>query len=383
MLHELKFYRAAREDALLTEKLLLDKECNPRHVIVLFHDTLEFLFYECLQLLDIDIYENGQSTIGFNKALNMLIKAEYRPCYVATIREIQKLRGDAKHHAQDVSWDKVEQISQRWQVICVCLTWDLISPIASTEHFEWAANLYAVSQHSLYQRSRNKDWESACRHLMMAVAHKKCNIDKSVCRRRGEFPDHLSKEYEYLEGILGSGVGRQAFLPHRDTIREAVNREDWKESCGLLSMVYSALEGENPTQFDVDSAKFITPALALADASRLGRSGMSWCKLSQGDTEGYHKTSSDIEVLLDNKSSLVNQFGEPYYNDDGDRYWKWWEFVVFDGEEWHSFHLDYMFRISPESFHLSEDDHAMREKVVKLALKEFKKAAQQGAEADA
>ena len=67
MLHKLKFYRAAREDAMLAKKLLIGKKCNPRHVIVLFHDTLEFLLYEYLQLLGIDIYDNGQNTIGLDR----------------------------------------------------------------------------------------------------------------------------------------------------------------------------------------------------------------------------------------------------------------------------------------------------------------------------
>ncbi|MFC1794214.1 hypothetical protein ACFL3Q_11575 [Planctomycetota bacterium] len=383
MLHELKFYSSAREDIELIECLMEDKVCKPRHVIVLFHDALEFLMYECLQLLDVDIYENGQNTIGFDKALTAIIKSGYRPCYMATIREIQKLRGDAKHHAQDVEWPKVEQIAKRWKVICVCMTWDLISPSATAINLEWAAEQYSLSQYSLYQRCRNKNWQDACRHLLSAVSHKKCDIDQFVERPRGSVTVHLPKELRKLEQLFASGSARQDLLQHIGDIDQAIKTSDWEEACVHLSKVYSALEATNPTQFDVASARFLTPNLALAPASRVGKSGMSWCRWSNSDTKEYNEVSNAIQGFLGNQDHLVDKFGEPFYDHDEDRYWKWWEFVVFDGEEWHSFHLNDCFAISPESFHISEDDSSTRERVAKVALAELQKAAQQDAEPDA
>jgi len=60
---------------------------------------------------------------------------------------------------------------------------------------------------------------------------------------------------------------------------------------------------------------------------------------------------------------------------DDDRSWIWWEFGLFDGEKWHSFHLDDSYRISLESGSVDEEDAKRREKVVKTIYGAFKEAA--------
>jgi hypothetical protein len=46
--------------------------------------------------------------------------------------------------------------------------------------------------------------------------------------------------------------------------------------------------------------------------------------------------------------ALVQKFGLTQYMEDDDRYWKWWDFVIFDGHRWHSFRIDHHFEISLE-----------------------------------
>jgi hypothetical protein len=284
MQHELKFFKAFREDVKLAERLFDSKGSSPRHIILLLHDALEFLFYECLLLNEVDIYENGQNTIGFDKAYNLLVKSGYRLPYVATIREIQKLRGDAKHHAQDVGWGKLSQLVQRWSIICVCVAWDMISPVADGEDLDWAATEYSKAQHSLYQRARNKDWGMALRHLIAAFVHKKCDMSQSVSRPVGPIEQNLVPAFGTLSVLMSNGPGSQVFQSQMANIERLIKSEALKEACETLADVYSLLELENPTQFDVSSAVFITERLALASGRRYGRRGMSWHKWSSSDT---------------------------------------------------------------------------------------------------
>ena len=44
--------------------------------------------------------------------------------------------------------------------------------------------------------------------------------------------------------------------------------------------------------------------------------------------------------MLKGVPELVKSFGPMHRGQDDDHFWEWWEFVIFDGLRWHSFHLD-------------------------------------------
>ncbi len=373
MHHELKFYRSAFEDVKLANTLQKTQKCQPRHVIILFHDALEFLMYEALQLSEIDIYQNGQNTIGFDKALTEVNKLGYNLCYMATIRELQKLRGDAKHHAQDVEWNKIEEISKRWEIACSCLIWDMISQAVNPNEFDWPFQKFSKSQYTLYQRERNKNWESAARHLLTAIIHKKCDVDLISARPKGLFIVPTQKLVLSMIDHFNKGVSSESVLLKKDEIIQFFKSSLWEEACDILSKIYSSIDYSDPIIFNKTNAVFITDNLALADGYR-GNAGMSWSKWSKSDTEEYKTALNDIKNILTANPKLIQKFGSPEYEDDGDRYWKWWDFVIFDGDEWHSFILEEDFRISPESYHERQNRDKTREKVAQLIKKEISNA---------
>jgi len=361
------------DDMDFAENLMKKRSCKPRHIIILFHDVLEFLMYEALQVNDIDIYNNGQNTVGFDKALSLLIKLNYKPSYMATIREIQKLRGDAKHHAQDVDWSKLEELEKRWQIICVCITWDLVSPAAKDVDLVWAAERYSNSQYSLYRKSRNNNWELACHHLLAAIVHKKCDIDNYLERPVGQLDNNLNVSIKTAGEMFKRDAGKAEWAASEPKIIKAIGTSDWVRVSDELAKIYSLLESSNPTIFDSESATFLTRRLALANGSRF-KGGTAWTEKAGRDTVGYVSASESIAATLHSAPELIKKFGAPFYEEEDDNYWKWWDFVVFDGEEWHSFQLHDNFAISPELFHPSGNDYEIREKVAKVILNEFKLA---------
>ena len=76
-------------------------------------------------------------------------------------------------------------------------------------------------------------------------------------------------------------------------------------------------------------------------------------------------------TLLSDIRLLLKKFGESHYETDDDRYWRWWEFAIFDDERWHTFHLDTSFRVSLESGPDSSRDQATSTKLLSLILSEF------------
>lgn len=71
----------------------------------------------------------------------------------------------------------------------------------------------------------------------------------------------------------------------------------------------------------------------------------------------------------------MKAFGPPFYEEDDDRYWRWWVFAVFDDVRWHTFHLDDRFALSLESGRFGDEDAAQRERLSELILWEFGRAA--------
>jgi len=96
-LNEYPFLKAALEDAHVSGELQKRGIGSARHVVCLYHDTIEFLLYECLKSQGVDIYRNGQNTMGLDDAIKMCEEKGILLPLISTIRTIQKHRGDAKH----------------------------------------------------------------------------------------------------------------------------------------------------------------------------------------------------------------------------------------------------------------------------------------------
>ncbi|MHB8620720.1 MAG: hypothetical protein ACYDAG_14305 [Chloroflexota bacterium] len=82
-----------------------------------------------------------------------------------------------------------------------------------------------------------------------------------------------------------------------------------------------------------------------------------------------------IEKLVRERPQLVKHFGDCYRAEDDDRYWQWWEFAVFDGTAWQSFHLKDNLQVQLESHYSADDDAERRERAGEAVLKQFEIAA--------
>jgi hypothetical protein len=129
-----------------------------------------------------------------------------------------------------------------------------------------------------------------------------------------------------------------------------------------------------PGVFDFKTARQITDRL-VQPKGLIFKGAMGWSKWHRGDTSGKEEVGERLKKLFMSRPDLVKAFGRPYYEDDDDRYWKWWEFVVFDGIRWRTFHLDDHYELSLETTTLDEGEGKDREQVAKCIFSEFERAA--------
>lgn len=101
---------------------------------------------------------------------------------------------------------------------------------------------------------------------------------------------------------------------------------------------------------------------------------MAWSKGQLADTPKKHDMEIKLRDLLKQRPNMIKAFGKPHYAEDDDTYWRWWEFAVFDGARWHTFHLDDHMSLSLESGSLSDEDANRREQIAEIILEEFKRA---------
>src|SRR5205823_6203117 len=84
-----------------------------------------------------------------------------------------------------------------------------------------------------------------------------------------------------------------------------------------------------------------------------------------------------VRELLRSNPDFVKSFGRPLYSQDEDRHWSWWEFAVFDGLRWHSFHMDEDFSVKLE-LNLPGENHKGGPNLAQVIVEEFSKAVATG-----
>ena len=114
---EYPFLKAAVEDVHELHFCAARKTPNRRHVICLMFDAIEFVLYETLLLNDRDIYKSGQNTIGFDDSLKECQRLGVEIPLIGTVRQIQKHRGDAKHHAQTPDENAYQRLLGNFEII--------------------------------------------------------------------------------------------------------------------------------------------------------------------------------------------------------------------------------------------------------------------------
>jgi hypothetical protein len=348
------FLRAALEDLQAAQRYASTDQPNRRHVICLLFDALEFIFYEILLLHEKDIYKSGQNTIGFDDALDACRKIPIEIPLIGTVRAVQKHRGDAKHHAQSPEDNAYDLVQRNLPIVISRLIYEQFEPILGDVPSRLPIIRHHVALFTSYRRRRNVDWPKALELALGALLQK----HREMFGKSGTlaFPSPL--ETNILLRTIESDINKTNYTaaPPRalDTIttlseevRKIIKEQDWRSAAEFVGNAYSIIDQLVPGLFDIAQATKMTDNLYLP-RSLIIRGAMIWGKVFGRAGSDEEKLTNEIAIYLKEHPALVRKFGATQYMEEDDRYWKWWEFAIFDGYRWHSFRLDHRFEISLE-----------------------------------
>lgn len=373
------FLSAALDDIALSSDLARYSSGKPRHVVMLLHDALEFILYEVLQTMSEDIYKNGQNTIGLNRAISLCKEKGVELPLLGTIRTIQKHRGDAKHHAQTPHEKAFSRMLGEFRVIASRLIHEQFAEALGQDVDELGLLPYHTALYDSYRKYRTHNWSEALRFSLSALLHK----HRSLLNSPNDYSGGRRKPVD-LVGSLKSEVAGADYPPAPDGMIEEIKKlpaeleqllevNDLAKAAETAGIAYTKIDGLLPSIFDINKARRLTEHLVQPGGFSFGRS-MSWSRWQRGDTERKKDVGKELQELLSKNSEFVKSFGAMQYMEDDDRYWKWWEFAVFDGTRWQSFHLSDMYELSLESGSLNENEGKGREDIAEVILEQFRLA---------
>lgn len=378
-LRDYPFLRASLEDLEAAYCYASTERPNMRHVVCLMFDALEFLLYEILLLHEKDIYRTGQNTIGFDEALKICRELQFEIPLIGTVRDVQKHRGDAKHHAQSPDGAAFLRMLGKFRIIVSRLIHEQFEgPLADT-----LPRLPLVSHHvalfECYRLRRNNNWQQALKYVLGALLQKHREMFGKNCNRA--FPaalqveclvSVLKAEIEGTEYAVASASAIEAMTGLPETIEPMLDSGNWEGAAKAVGTAYSTIDELVPGIFDVAKAEKLTDKLYVPRNFRFGKP-MAWSKFWAGKDSEEGELAKAIQVHLREHGGTVEKLGEPHYADDDDRIWRWWELALFDGERWHSFHLNTSFEVSLEtgidaSIDRSVSTNLLRQILVELRL---------------
>jgi len=376
------FLKAALDDMLLASELTGRTVGSPRHVICLLYDAVEFVLYESLFALDQDIYKNGQNTIGLDAAIALCKSNGIDLPLLGTIRRIQKHRGDAKHHAQTPHEAAFAKMTGEFRIIASRLVHERFGQVLGNELQGLGLLPYHVALYECYRKYRTHNWNLALRFALSALLHKHramlgCIDDYSgALREPSGILELLAKEIASGTYPPAPAEVLSALKQVPEQLGALLSNGQIREAAEKTGQAYASVDGVLPGVFDIRKSRRITYCL-MQPQGLIIRRAMSWSKWQRFDTEGKKHAETRLRNLLEAHPDMVQAFGPPYYMEDDDGYWRWWEFAVFDGTRWHTFRLDDHFGLSLESGSLSDEDAKRREDVAKLIVSEFERASRE------
>jgi hypothetical protein len=339
------------------------------------------MLYESLLALDQDIYKNGQNTIGLDAAMVHCKTHGIDIPLLGTIRTIQKHRGDAKHHAQTPHEAAFAKMMGEFRIIASRLVYERFGQVLGSELQELGLLPYHVALYESYRKYRTHNWNPALRFALSALLHK----HRAVLGDSDDYSAGTLREPAAILELLSQEVTRASYPPAPLEVPEALKRlPDYlksllsegkiREAAEVAGHGYARVDEVLPGIFNIKHARRFTERLVQPEHFFIHR-GMSWSKWQRGDTSKKQDAEDKLRNLLKQRPDLVKAFGEPHYEEGDERYWRWWEFAVFDGVRWHTFLLSDYFSLSLESGSLSDEDGSRREQVAEIILAEFQRAA--------
>lgn len=341
-LNSLPYLEASIED--FHEAMAKTREVSPankRHSVLLLEEAFEFAFYQKLDMLGQDVYRAGQNTIGINSAIDLIKKKGIGLLFLNAVRKVQKLRGDAKHHAQVPAEKEYVSLLEKARVSYSAFLFENFWEDLRDDLFEIRLMPYheALFVHCEYLKSHQR--EVACRQMVSACIHRIKALlgDREVVRTWviHEMCD-LIAILKNLHGRLG-GVSVKADLI--DSIYQAVNNldasvtgQDTDEVYRQTKKVYGLLSEAFPSVYDLELSLMLTDRLAPVHVPR----GLThWTALQPNDSEEFKGLQKDMADLLSQSPELLAALGAPSFEDEFDgRRLESWDLAVFDGYRWHS-----------------------------------------------
>jgi hypothetical protein len=367
--------RASLEDHSLAMRLAADAN-HARHAVCLMHDAIEFLMYEALLLMDHDIYEDGQHTIGFNQALAECEELGISVPLLGTVRAIQKQRGDAKHHAQRPDEKEFKRITREFQIIVSRLVHERFAESLDNTVEKLGLLRYDQSLYATYRKYRMHRWPLAVRAALGAVLHK----HRDLLQIKDEYTTVASDDSLQLLAALERDIAAAKYPAAKqelldairgfpNAIREMLSKKDERTAAEYAGKLYQQMDEIFPSTFDIRSARQLTPKLLMPTGGRHG--DHSWSKTALNDRPTTQEYLAKTQRLLRDHPGVVNFLGRPFLMEDDDSYWKWWELAVFDGEEWGTFHLNDHLDVALELGADDEESAQRRERQAQVVYAEF------------
>ncbi len=370
------FLRACVEDYCLAIKLSSDPGLA-RHAVCLMHDAIEFALYEILVHTNHDIYRDGQHTIGLDEALATCRRLNVNVPLIGTIRAIQKHRGDAKHHAQRPDGKVFDKILREFRIIVSNLVHEHFGESLGESLATLGLATYHQGLYDCYRKYRNHSWNLALRNALAALLHKHRELMKLpqeyASARNGEPFELLAAIEKDIAKAVYPAAKREVLQFIRDVpakLSEFLAKADDRSAAEYAGRVYLHIDEIFPSSFDISAARKLTPKLMQLPPGAASGGG-AWSKYEIGDTAQTREQLQKVCAFLKLHPEIVKSLGPPFDMEDDDRYWKWWEFAIFDGEQWSVFHLNDDFAISLESQLFSEEGPHRREQLAKAICEEF------------
>lgn len=369
------FLRASLGDYSLAIELSSEPD-RARQAVCLMHDAIEFALYEILIHMNWDIYRDGQHTIGLDGALTACRNLNVSVPLLGTVRAIQKQRGDAKHHAQRPDAKTFNKILREFRIVISSLVHERFGETLGEALRTLDLTRYHQGLYDCYRKYRNQNWSLALRNSLGALVYKQ----REMLNLQNEYTTALSNDPFAFVAILERDIANASYPVAKDeilvlvrglpeTLRDFLNKGDEKGAAECAGKAYLQIDGILPSSFNILDARKFTPKLLQPRTGTFG--DMSWSSREPGDTPETIRYLDKIQEFLAHHSEIVKSFGAPFYMDDDDRYWKWWEFAIFDGEKWSVFHVDDRFRAALEWEHLAEGGPPCREQTAKAIYEEF------------
>jgi hypothetical protein len=379
-LESLPYLEASLEDFHEGMRRSMEADANRRHSVLLLEEAFEFLLYQKLVLLDVDIYRTGQYTIGINKAIELVQEKGIVLLFMNAIRRVQKLRGDAKHHGQVPSEKDYVNVLEKVRVSYAAFVFenfweDLGDGVFGVQLVPYDEALYV---HSEYVKAHQP--ERACRHMVAACVHKmKALLDDKSLIATWRMADHhdllrvlrgMTQKAETIRtpiDIEGSVAGAL------DALEQHLHNSDWAAAHRISRDAYGLVAKIVPSGFQLDTTNRLTQNLV---GTPLPHGVTHWTSLQATDTDQFRSIQESTSALLEQLSEVASVLGTPSAEEvfDGDTV-HMWDLAVFDGYRWHPLILTDQSHlpIMPESG--DSDDpvtSTRRESVAKAVLNELR-----------